>query len=314
MRVMGIVALAVFGFLTTYSLANTGAGSVAATVNGVAISKSRLEREVKNLIPQAYYHAKVADAKKDELRKEALDNLINKELLAQEARKEGFFVPKRELDDAQDELAKSFGGKKNFEAALKNSGITYDEFKKELEKERLILKLYNKKIKFNITEDGLKEYYDKNKHKFKEPEKIKLSMIYIRNDPTDPKGKQNAKKQIDEAFAKIKANEKFGDVASKYSNAASRIKGGDMGYIHKGVLESTVVEKTAFAMKKGETSKIIDTDIGYFIVRVEDKISDRQLSFSDVKQNLKKELTEAREKERKSAMLDSLKKQAKIVK
>ncbi len=282
-----------------------------AKVNGESITKGELERASMILIPKTYFHASVTGDKKKKVEKKALDELIEKKLLLQQARKMGLKVTREEIETQAKVIAKSFKNKKSFQAALLRASFDIKSFEKAIEEDILMKKFYKKEIKATLTEKELKEYYDKNLFKFKEPEKIKVRMIYIKDDPTDPKGKENAKKKAEEAYTKINSGEKFADVAAKYSDAMSRIKGGDVGFTHRGRLDP-IIDDVAFALKKGEVSKIVEDDKGFYIAFVEDKKPPRQISFESTKDKLKKSLVAKTENKRKKSWLDKLKKNAVI--
>ncbi len=284
-----------------------------AVVNGMAISEDELDKEVGKELPRTYYHATLDDDKLKVLKGKALKSLIDKTLLYQFALSKNITVDDDEVDDVIEKLHEAYGSKKTFEKGLKQLGFTPDTFKKAVHKDEILKKLYKKEIEVSLSDNEIKEYYEKNKFKFKEPEKIKVRLIYVRNDPTDPKGKQKAKKSIDEAFKKLKEGSDFADIAAEYSTAMSRIKGGDMGYLHRGRLDPAV-EKQAFSMDTNSTSEIIEDTIGYFIVRVEDKKEPNQLSLKTVKDGLKKDLKKRLEDERKDTLLEKLMSTAVIVK
>jgi len=79
------------------------------------------------------------------------------------------------------------------------------------------------------------------------------------------------------------------------------------------MLDPTVEEK-ALSMEVGAISGIIEKDIGFFIVKVEEKAPANQLSFDKVKGDLKKELKEKEEEKRKAELLGRLKLNSVIVK
>lgn len=305
----------IIGFLCA-SLTSLAAqeSKTSATVNGVAIAQKKVERETNALIPQESFHATVSDEKRKELEKKAVENLINKELLLQYAKTQNIIVTQKEMSDEENRIVKSLSGQKKLETALGKANLSLREFREEIIADLTIQKLYDQKIKMTFSEEDLKEYYDKNKYKFKEPEKINVQMIYTRNNPEIKDGRKVARKRVDEAMSKLKAGEDFGTVASKYSNDMSRIKGGDLGLIHKGRIENAAAEKVAFALKKGEMSSIVETDIGCFIFRVKERKEANQLSFNAVKESLSEELKASREKEKMDKLLEALKKQAKIKK
>lgn len=286
--------------------------STVAVVNGMALSEDELDKEVGKLMPKSYYHATLNDKKLKTLKKKALVSLINMALLYQYALSKDLDVNEEELQAVMDKLIRTFGSEAKFRTAIKHLGFTDESFIKAVKKDEVLKKLYKAELKISYSENELKAYYEKNKFKFKEPEKIRVRLIYVRNNPEDPNGKSKSRKQIDEAFTKIKAGEDFGDVASKYSTDMSRIKGGDMGYLHRGRLDEAVEEK-AFSMNSGEVSEIIEKDIGFFIVKVEDKKISNQLSFETVKKSLEKDLKKKVEEKRKAKLLKELKRVAVII-
>ena len=276
-----------------------------AVVDGTAISVDERDKEVGKLLPKAYFHSSLDEDKLRILQDKALKALIEDTLLLNYAVSKNIAVSESEVDDVMKKLAGIYGSKNILESTYKRLGFTQKQFRKAVRKDEILKKLYKKEFEVNHSEAELKDYYEKNRYKFKEPQKIRVRLIYVRNNPEDPKGKTKAKKRIEEAFEKLKAGDDFADIAAKYSTAMSRIKGGDMGFLHRGRLNKAVEEK-AFSMNIGETSDIIEQDIGYFIVKVEDKKKQNQLSFEVIKKGLKKDLKNKEEGRRKAELLQKL--------
>ncbi|MDT8337669.1 MAG: peptidylprolyl isomerase [Sulfurimonas sp.] len=287
--------------------------STVAVVNGIAISVDERDKEVGKLLPKAYFHSSIDEEKLKNLQEQALESLIEKTLLYSYALSKNINTTESEIDEVMTNLAARYGSKDLFEGAIKRLGFTKATFRDAVKKDEVLKKLYKQEIEVEISDKELREYYDKNMHKFKEPEKVRVRLIHVRNNPEDPEGREKAKKRIDEAFQKLEEGEYFADVAAKYSTAMSRIKGGDMGYLHRGRLQKAV-EDVAFSMDINKTSKIIEQDIGYFIVKVEDKLVPNQLSFEKIKDGLAKDLKEKEESRRKSELLKRLMQNSVIVK
>ena len=235
----------------------------AAVVNGVAIMEDELDREVGKQFPSTYFHTTLNDEKLKKLKEKSLTSLIEKTLLYTYAKSKKITVRDNEVEEIIEKLHEVYGSKEVLKDALKKLGFTEMTFFETVRKDEILKKLYKSEIETIITKDELKNYYDENSYKFTEPEKIKVSLIQVKNDPLDPEGNIKAKKRIEEAYEKIKSGEPFSEVARKYSMAMSRINGGDMGYLHRGRLDISVEEK-AFSMDVNTTSKIIKKDIGFF--------------------------------------------------
>ena len=287
--------------------------STVAVVNGIAISEDELNKEVGKLLPNTYYHSTVDEKKLKDLKVKALKSLIDDTLLYSYAKVKKIKVTDEELEEVIEKLEEAYGSEKVLDGAIRRLGFSMATFKMAVEKDLVLKKLYKKEIEKLYTYEELKEYYDKNKYKFKEPEKIKVRLIYTRNDPTDPEGRAKAKARADKALKEINEGSEFADVAAKYSNAMSRINGGDMGYLHRGRLEVSV-EDVAFTMESNTTSGIIDDNIGFYIVKVEDKLESNQLKFENVKDGLEKDLKKKEEQKRNTELIETLKSTAVIIK
>ncbi|WP_457641876.1 SurA N-terminal domain-containing protein, partial [Persephonella sp.] len=212
-------------FFTVKAYENTGwsidpslKDKIVAKVGDTKITEMDVRRMMRVLLPMNFYHRSLTEEKLKEIREKAIQNLINRELLLYEAKKKGLKVSRAEIDKLMDDLIKQYKSKENLEKLLKQVGMDLEDFKRELEKRLLVEKFLQEYIKVNLTEDDLKEYYEKNKDKFKEPESVKVRYIYIKIDPTDPKGREKARKRAQEALKEIKEGKDFGDVAYKYSH------------------------------------------------------------------------------------------------
>lgn len=281
------------------------------TVDGASVTRIDIIREVNSLIPTTIYHSTVSKKKLEELEQEAKEKLIERKLLFLYGKKIGIIIPPSAILKQEKKSITAFHSKEKFYEALSKSHYTLEEFRKGVEEEMIVDEVIKREVTADFTEKELKRYYEENKNKFKEPEKIKASLIYIQNDPADPKGKENARKKAEEAFGKIGEGKSFADIAALYSEDMYRIKGGDMGYIHKGRLNEDI-DKVAFSLVAGEMSGILENTLGCFIVKVEDKKMPNQLTFEDVKGKLKRELIETTEKKRRNTLLGRLKKDAQI--
>lgn len=283
-----------------------------AKVGDTVITEKILMSVVNSKMSRDFFHPSLEDNKLSELKKTTLSTLIDRELIFQYAKQKGYALSEQELLTEEKNIISAFESELDFKMALNRSQMSYEMFKYELEKEKAMSNVYQAEIKRNYTEDDLKKYYDENQYKFKKPESISIQLIFIQNDPLDKNGTQKVKKRAKEAFELIKSGEDFGEVAAEYSNDKSRIKGGVIKDLHKGMIDSSV-EDEAFSLKVGDISKIIERTVGSYIVKVIDRNSAIQLNFDEVKSKLEMELKVQREKEALSTLLSSLKSKISVV-
>jgi len=301
-----ILALALFAALLW-----GGADEVVAKVNGHPITKRDLERQIDTLIPRNYIHANVSQQKRDALAPQALDSLIQRRALIDYARKRGYSVSDEELEERIERFVKAYGSRERLERRLKASRLDFNEFREALREDMLLEKLYKAEVRADLGEEDLRRYYDQNRHKFLLPPRYKVRAIYIRNDPTDPKGRQKAKERAEEVKRRLAAGEDFADLAAKYSDDLTRIKGGDLGFVHEGMLEPEV-ERELKKLKKGEVAGPVETTKGFFFVKLENVEPERQLSFDEVKQKLRRDLKRSIERKRQRRIIQEAKSEAKI--
>lgn len=282
-------------------------------VNNIPITLNQVEEEVNRIISQTLYHRSFTPEKMGRLKKDALESLIEKELQYQEAKRKGIKVEKKEIKERVEDIKKRFPSEKAFKEALKKSGLGRRDFEARIERELIIGKIYEEEVedKIRVSDEDLKNHYEKNKDRYRELEKIKLRHIMIKFDPSKTGDKEEAKAKAEEILKRANSGEDFADLAYRYSEDPYRVKGGDLGYIHRGRMEPEL-EETAFKMKVGDITGPVETEYGYYIIKVEDRKPEIQFSFDEVRDRIKKELEGKRREERKREWIRLLREKAKI--
>ena len=87
---------------------------------------------------------------------------------------------------------------------------------------------------------------------------VKASHILVKTE-------EEAKKLYDE----IKNGASFAKIAEEKSLCPSGQNGGDLGFFGKGMMVKPF-EDTAFALKKGEISKPVETQFGWHLIKLTD--------------------------------------------
>lgn len=297
-----IGALLQAGFFLFYGTIAFGGEHIAAKVNGAVITDGDVESEINALIPRATYHGNVTEEKRAEFREKALENLVNLELRYQDGLARGFKPDKKQVKAEVKKIRDGFKSQKEYQKTLERSGLTEASITARFEKWLVALEATRKVViePSKMNEEALKDYYQNNISKFKKPENIRLRII-----------SSKTLSKAEEARSRIKAGDDFGDIAAAMSADAYRVKGGDLGYIHRGRIVPEL-EEAAFKLKVGEVSDIIPAEGEWYILKVEDKQLEHQMLFDEVKEKLKKDLEKEKYKELLEAWLTSLRVKAKI--
>jgi parvulin-like peptidyl-prolyl isomerase len=94
---------------------------------------------------------------------------------------------------------------------------------------------------------------------------------------------QPAKDKAKKALALLENGDSFEDVAKKYSDGTSAGEGGDLGWFEENQLLPEVA-KEAFALGIGERSAIIESALGFHIIKVEEKKKENNQNLVKMKQ------------------------------
>jgi len=298
---MNIRTFSLFLALFLPLVAIAGAQTVA-VVNGVAITQRQLEVAIDRLIPRATYHGGVTEEKRAEFRDQALEGLVTGELQYQDAVAKGLKPDKKAVSAELDRIRQRFSGKKEYKAALEREGMSDDALRAQIEKEVLVRQVIDKVVTVpaRVSDDALREYYDQNTARYKKPEAVRLRIISVQDE-----------KKAKEAMAKITAGEDFGKIAARMSEDNYRIKGGDVGFVHQGRIYPEL-EAVAFKMTPGSVAGPILAEKKWFILKLEQRQPAQQLSFSDVKETLRRDLEQKRSTELMDAWMNQLRAKAKI--
>jgi len=174
----------------------------------------------------------------------------------------------------------------------------------EIKEQLIIESLLKKKLTSgaNISDEDLQKYYEANKEKFRKDREINTRHILL-------KSEEEAKQVRD----KLQAGEDFSDLAKKYSiDPNAKVTGGEVGFHPKGTLLPEY-ETAAFKLAKvGQTSGIVKTQFGYHIIRLEGIKPPQYVPFAEVKDFIKQQLIQEKQKDVLDKYIEELKKSAKI--
>jgi peptidyl-prolyl cis-trans isomerase D len=128
-----------------------------------------------------------------------------------------------------------------------------------------------------VATDDLKRYYSQHQDEYRVAEQVNLRQIVIKSPAPGPNGKVDqkaldaARAKAQDVASKLKAGGNFADLAKKFSEDTATAKnGGEQGWVQRGQTMPEI-DKAAFSLNKGQTSDVIETGLGFFIVQVADK-------------------------------------------
>jgi peptidyl-prolyl cis-trans isomerase C len=269
-----------------------------AKVNDVEISREPFLKEYKAMLDR-YSKAKheVKPALKERLKDNIVRRLVDGEIIRQQAAKMNVTVPDEEFNKKWEEHRARYGDDPTFKSFLEKAGTSEEDLKEQfrhnLLRERVFAAVSDA---VKVTDEQLREFYEKNKDRFDEPEQVHASHILIRlpaNATPEQKKKALASAQSIAKQAKQKGAD-FAKLAEQHSEDATKSRGGDLGWFPRGRMVKPF-EDAAFALKDGEISQPIETTFGYHIIKRLGFKGPSKKSFEDVKEKIERQVV-ARER------------------
>ena len=149
--------------------------------------------------------------------------------------------------------------------------------------EYVVLDLASVQKTVSVSDEELKSYYEQNMARLSNLEERRVSHILITADAAAPAAERDkARAKAEKLLAEIKQSpDKFADLARKNSqDPGSAAKGGDLDFFARGAMVKPF-EEAAFALKKGDTSNIVETEFGFHILRLTDIKAPKQKTFEE---------------------------------
>lgn len=306
-----LVALAAALVLSPAAWAGQGVPVV--KVNGVVLYEAELNEQLNLILPAASFH-RVSEEKRASYIPKAMEEIIVTELFYQEALAKDMEVDKKKVKDAVNAEKKRLGGRKALNAAIKARGLTMKEYKEKVRRSFLVKDLAMLEIdqRAVVADEDVAAHYERNKSGYFRPSARRIRHILINVDPSSlPEQKEARRMRAQEVHEKAVAGEDFATLAWDYSDDPYRVKGGDLGLIHKGRLDPEL-DKVAFSLPVGQLSGVLETIYGFHVLRVEEEKKGEQLSLKDVRQQIKRQLHKEKLKHRRAAYIAQLKEKSEI--
>lgn len=194
----------------------------------------------------------------EELKGNIVEKLIMERLVSKDAKNMNIVVTDEEIKEQMDQYIAIVEEQEKFDEFLEANKLTKEFLKENLKKDLLFNKHNEAFLKdVKITDEEIENYFNSNKEDLVV---VKASHILV-------KSEEDGKKVID----KLNAGEAFASVAATESiDSSSAVQGGNLGYFKKGTYVNEF-EQAAFALKVGETSKLVKTEVGYHVIKIEDR-------------------------------------------
>jgi parvulin-like peptidyl-prolyl isomerase len=217
-------------------------GAIFAQIDDLTISREQFEAIFQSAVRYKYYHGTVPPDELEKFRKQVADDIVTQQLVFNQALKQGLKPDRNQINQGVDAFN------------LKNANDPDWETKREkvipqlierLERQDLIEEM-EARVRDIPAPDAaaVRQYYLDTPEKFTEPERRWVSVILLKVPPFANEDEWlEAEAETGLLKQRIESGEDFAMLAKQYSGHLSAGNGGDLGFLHSGVLEPAVQQK-----------------------------------------------------------------------
>lgn len=285
------IVLVVFSFQVFAENNNQSAKSIKneifATINDQVITYGDFVRIFRFAVRNKFYHGVVPKEVLMEFQKKVGRDIVEQILIHEQALKKGLSPNRKQITEGLEEYSKKYEDDPGWQEK-KNQIVPL--MISQMERRDLIQQLEEKirDIGLPKNDKGVEAYYLKHPDKFTEPKRIWISVILLSVPPYAGREMwNNAEKAASKMIEKINKGESFSENAKKYSSHPSANNGGDLGYLHEGVLEDKA-QLAVDKLKIGEISQPVEVLQGISFFKLNGIEEEQLRSFVNVKERARK--------------------------
>ena len=251
-----------------------------AVVNGKAVGREEYERALSVAVRNRFYHRAPPDGEIEGVRREVAESLVNRALILAVAEAREISVDEATIKQTIEGFEIRYGASPAW-PQIRETRLP--ALKRELIEQQMLAKL-----EANIrdipapADEDVRGFYATNPALFTEPERAHVSVILLKVDPAATKlVRDSAREEGRKLRERIGTGADFAELAKLHSGDASAAKGGDLGYLHRGMLAESVHAQID-ALTADEVSMSFDVLEGVAIIKLHKRTQPELRSFDAV--------------------------------
>ena len=287
--------------------------AVVARVDGAAISREEVLQRADAMRQQMARMGAPPPPASEEFYHAMVDQLIGSRLLLAEAKKRGLMPAPAEVQAGLDQLKSR--NPEELARQMAAQGITEKALLADMTQSLAIQKLIEAEVKpaVKVSDEEARRFYEQNPERMKRPPQLRVRHVLV----TVPQGaaaaqKEAARQKAEGLLARIKAGGDFAAIAQESSDDnSSRGEGGLLPWMSRGD-SPPAFEQAAFALKPGETSGVVESPVGFHVLRLEEQRPEGQISFEEARPQIDQYLSRQQARELLERKVAALRKAAKV--
>jgi len=268
---IGLLLLMLFMLPVTFAaIKGEPLDKIVAVINDAVITQSELDDSM-DLIKKQMEASNVPIPTHAVLRKQILDQMINKKLQLQLADRMGLSVSDKDVDNAIRTIAEN--NKVSVDELyekIKEQGMNLEEYHKEIHDQLTMQQVQQQAVasKINITQQEVDAFLrSKTWQAFNTKEYHLEDILITLPENPNPQEVAAAKKRAEELLKKIRGGLNFSEAAAAESGEANALQGGDLGWRKLPEIPA-VFSNDLIHMQTGDLLGPVQTPNGYHLVKL----------------------------------------------
>jgi peptidyl-prolyl cis-trans isomerase SurA len=281
----------------------------AVTVGEVLAALEPVRRQLAGRFSGEELQAKLRKAYGD-----TLNSLVEQRLILDAYERQPMKLPEWAPDQRVDQIIheKFDGDRSALLQQLAAEGLTFDEWRKEVENYLVtgVMRREHVEQYVHVAPSAVEAQYAADVDRYTIPAKAKLRMILVEKDAASEDHRER-RERAEAALARLQAGADFVDVAREVSADSRAAEGGDWGWVELSMLRLEVAHAVR-DLEAGETTPLIETQDGFYIVKCEGRQQQRARPFEEVRSSIERDLERAESERLYEAWISRLKSQASV--
>jgi peptidyl-prolyl cis-trans isomerase C len=290
--------------------------AAALSVNGVEISRSKVQAQVDRVINQRGLNSGgiTQPAVYQQLQREVVEQLIVQKLLWQEAQKREFNSNDDAVDRQLEVVRNGFDTPQAFMFQIKAGGFNERSYREDIRQRQSVQQMISTDLapQVAVGKEEIEAFYTDNLDQMTLPEQRRAKHILVKLAGDDEAARKVAVEKIHAIQEQLRGDADFDTLAREYSEAPSAPQGGDLGFFGRGQMVPAF-ENAAFALQPGETSDVVETRFGFHVIRLEEIREAQTVSVTLASERISAYLKQAKLQEAVEDLVQDLRASAQIV-
>jgi peptidyl-prolyl cis-trans isomerase C len=267
----------------------------AAVVNGVGILREDYQLAIERTQQSYLYQGTpIPESDLPLLRTELLNQLVSEELLYQNALSEGIEADAQTSELQYQQMRAQFTTDEAWQQALIANNTDEDELLFQIDRNNIIQQVIATAIQAvgAVEQADIQAFYDANPAYFQSGEQVAARHILISTEGlTTAEQKAEALGRAQAIRDEVTEGADFAAVAREKSEGPSAPNGGDLGSFGRGQMVAPF-EEAAFSLAPGAISEVVETQFGYHIIQVTEKVEADVAPLEDVSASIEQYLAQ----------------------